>query len=880
MKIKVSGELRLDGVIIANGTSGRASYEDTGGGGSGGGIYITANKITGSGEITSNGGAGSRGGRSVGGGGGGGRIGLYYADGIGFTGKVKAYGGYGDGGQGNGGAGTIIINGVDLYIDNNNLLEGKTTLLDGSYSFAKVEIRNIGRLTISSANIVNVDNFDIKSSGILINKGEIKVSSTLSLENSGKIYHDAGTIISKDVVIKNSGEFNLNHLYFKAENIRILSGGILTYNNGEKDFNLETPNLIVEAGGKIDANGKGYPWGGGPGRGVHVEQAGSGGGYGGNGGNGYWRKTAIGGKVYGSIMEPGDMGSGGGYGGDDEWSPGGSGGGLLKIKVSGELRLDGVISANGTNGRASYIDAGAGGSGGGIYITANKITGSGEITSNGGAGSRGGSAVGGGGGGGRIALYYADGIGFTGKVKAYGGYGDGGQGNGGAGSIIENGRILSMTEPTIESPNAVSNTTETIGKETELTETLIVEKVLSSSLITTGTLQGVVNFSELEIVKIKTGSFQGSGLIRGKWFADLNNINYIGDLKGVVFTKQGRTYIKGTLINGVFRGVVEGEINGTNLQFRWNFNQLGAQITSGKLYLSGIINQSVISQEYPQTQLKLTQKNIQGQMNGYVFYSGNVNAVFTHIKFGSGSGIYKNEGIFTASYETTIGNAQGWSYTKEIMPGITTLEGLIDNPIYGLMSGALNEYVIPKSLLINLERVDTGLPLETDLRIRAIGPDTASPGGILAYSIQITNNGLKAVENMTAVAIAPQHTDFISASGNYAYYNVARWINDQYAPTPFIRWDLPVIEPKTKIELNYQSKVRIGVAGPHELLEGNAYIVPKTIADDIFAGFTYKNIPKIRAAFGVTILSTPKGILADSTAKKEKVGGEVLCQVW
>ncbi|HAF96452.1 MAG: 30S ribosomal protein S8 [Elusimicrobia bacterium GWC2_51_8] len=42
----------------------------------------------------------------------------------------------------------------------------------------------------------------------------------------------------------------------------------------------------------------------------------------------------------------------------------------------------------------------------------------------------------------------------------------------------------------------------------------------------------------------------------------------------------------------------------------------------------------------------------------------------------------------------------------------------------------------------------------------------------------------------------------------------------------------------------------------------------------------YTEIPKVRAAFGVTIISTSKGILTGDQAKKERVGGEVLCQVW
>lgn len=41
-----------------------------------------------------------------------------------------------------------------------------------------------------------------------------------------------------------------------------------------------------------------------------------------------------------------------------------------------------------------------------------------------------------------------------------------------------------------------------------------------------------------------------------------------------------------------------------------------------------------------------------------------------------------------------------------------------------------------------------------------------------------------------------------------------------------------------------------------------------------------KKIRPIRQGFGLRILSTPKGVLTDKEAKKQKVGGEVLCEVW
>ncbi|RJX34442.1 MAG: 30S ribosomal protein S8 [Desulfarculus sp.] len=42
----------------------------------------------------------------------------------------------------------------------------------------------------------------------------------------------------------------------------------------------------------------------------------------------------------------------------------------------------------------------------------------------------------------------------------------------------------------------------------------------------------------------------------------------------------------------------------------------------------------------------------------------------------------------------------------------------------------------------------------------------------------------------------------------------------------------------------------------------------------------HQDIPKVRSGLGISILSTPQGVLSDTTARKQKVGGEVLCTVW
>lgn len=43
---------------------------------------------------------------------------------------------------------------------------------------------------------------------------------------------------------------------------------------------------------------------------------------------------------------------------------------------------------------------------------------------------------------------------------------------------------------------------------------------------------------------------------------------------------------------------------------------------------------------------------------------------------------------------------------------------------------------------------------------------------------------------------------------------------------------------------------------------------------------SYDEIKPIRGGLGIVILSTPKGVLTDSTAKEQKLGGEWICSVW
>ena len=42
----------------------------------------------------------------------------------------------------------------------------------------------------------------------------------------------------------------------------------------------------------------------------------------------------------------------------------------------------------------------------------------------------------------------------------------------------------------------------------------------------------------------------------------------------------------------------------------------------------------------------------------------------------------------------------------------------------------------------------------------------------------------------------------------------------------------------------------------------------------------YGDIPKVHNGLGVAIMSTSRGVMSDRTARENKVGGEILCEVW
>jgi hypothetical protein len=145
-------------------------------------------------------------------------------------------------------------------------------------------------------------------------------------------------------------------------------------------------NLNVQTGGTITAFAKGFVLGQGPGTGA--------GGYAGSGHGGIGGSISSGGTTYGSLTEPICPGTG-------ARTRGTAGGGAIRIEASGDIRLDGSLTAGANQGG----DIRCGASGGSVWIDCRTLAGGGSIAAEGCKPNYPDYADYGGGGG-RIALYY------------------------------------------------------------------------------------------------------------------------------------------------------------------------------------------------------------------------------------------------------------------------------------------------------------------------------------------------------------------------------------------------------------------------------------------------------------------------------------------
>jgi len=308
--------------------------------------------------------------------------------------------------------------------------------------------------------------------------------------------------------------------------------------------------------------------------------------------------------------------------------------------------------------------------------------------------------------------------------------------------------------------------------DTTLFETLLAQEAILNNVTLSGDFTSTLDFTNFEIVSITTGSFAGKGFSKGECQTTLGGISYTGNWQGALFLKpqEGKIYLKGAM-SGEISATVEGYLtesvigSGTYDQYQatWRIGRLGSTTTSATVNLTGTLSYQS-SSEFPATELYILQTNIEGTISGH--YSGPLSTVLTHLRVVEGTNPYSGEGFSIISYVSESGIGEGWTYDKIVSPGKVRLKGLFDSPLFGIVTATLNESELPRTLSINVERVDLALPPMADLKVTAWGPGRVSPGQTVNYVIEYRNEGLKAADDVIVFNALDDFVKHISALGN------------------------------------------------------------------------------------------------------------------
>lgn len=357
--LDVGGDLSLEGTISANG-------QTTGGGGPGAGGSVQlriGGSVTGSGTVRANGGtdAGGPGWITSGGGG---RVGVILTkngeDFSGFSGTVEAVSPQG---ETPGGAGTVYRQtGTQhqagttgqLIVDNGGAVwdsSKKNTLMPDGVDltdFSEVVVDNGGNLAIDGDNPLDWENLDLTAGG--------RADSGVYIDDDAQVVYPEN--LQVDGYVLNFADASINQM----QSVTVGSDGKIEASTiSELKLNLNG-DLTVQSGGVIEMDYDGNDGRGEPTRGT---ERWLGGGYGGQGGQKDGAPVVR--PTYGSLLAPEDTGSRG-----DGTNGEANGGRVVTLSVDGTTTVDGLISANGAEGRAS-------GSGGSIFITTGDVAGQGTI---------------------------------------------------------------------------------------------------------------------------------------------------------------------------------------------------------------------------------------------------------------------------------------------------------------------------------------------------------------------------------------------------------------------------------------------------------------------------------------------------------------------
>jgi serine/threonine protein kinase len=375
--VVASSDVVIDGEVSALGAVGNANATHVAGSGSGGSVSVTAVRIGGTGKLRAVGGNAGKSNETFGGAGGGGRVALLNYVTLNATLLIDVSGGNTSAPDGQaGGSGTIYVRSANGNVD---------------------EVRFIGQSpTVPQRLDAGTPIPGGTLPGVLIRNKAFVSSGLLSLTTNGAIVIENSLLSAGRVFIDTRGSLSIDgRSNITVDGAAPASAGNTTFGEGGN------------TNGTVDGGGAGF---GGDGTGANAGLS----------------------FLFEQHREPVNVGRSGGAA---KTAAGGRGGGAIRLTVSGDLTLNGVVTASGANAQApanaSTSGWGGAGSGGSLWVDVRgALAGFGRLVADGGSAVQQGNA----GGGGRVAVYYGGALAATLTISAFGGRGNGSQA--GAGTVF------------------------------------------------------------------------------------------------------------------------------------------------------------------------------------------------------------------------------------------------------------------------------------------------------------------------------------------------------------------------------------------------------------------------------------------------------------
>ncbi|MCX6007598.1 MAG: hypothetical protein NTZ34_10150, partial [Chloroflexi bacterium] len=347
--------------------------------------------------------------------------------------------------------------------------------------------------------------------------------------------------------------------------------------------------------------------------------------------------------------------------------------------------------------------------------------------------------------------------------------------------------------------------TETSSNESSLSETLLDRTITVNNVIVSGNLTGTFNITDFKMVGISTSSFANKGFFNASCQSNIEGVNYTGAWQGMYFKDDSVTPAK-ILLKGSSGGGMSGIIDGyltestagngifNQYQLDLQLNQLGNKGTSAATHLNGSITYSS-SQEHPSTQFYVLQTSASGTITGD--YSGTLEADITHVSVADNTSQYYRHGFSVLSYTSDNTSGQGYTYDGISSSNQIALNGMSGSPLLGMLTGTIDGSTSPRTLSMDIEKIDALVTPAADLTLRIWSNERVSPGQPVTYTIEYRNEGLKSATDAVVYVDLPFVVQYLSASEGADYYPLVNQVV----------WDLGALPAQSSGYLTIQAQI-------------------------------------------------------------------------